>query len=179
MNTRLSWPARQTSLGAAAFLAAKLVLAGVFIVAGAGKIMQPQDFAQVIAGYGLAPEWALLPLAVLLPALEILAGAGLVFNVRGSLAVVTGMLAFFIAVLWHGVAMGLDIDCGCYAPGDPEGEAYHGLRQALLRDVVLLALCLWCWLYRRRCVPTRPRRRLSLRAWQRLNLEKGEDGCAK
>lgn len=133
-----------------AYIAARLLLAGVFIYAGATKIASPEAFAKIISGYGLAPDWALMPLAVTLPLLEILAGLGLILDIRGSLAIITGLTLLFMAVLWHGLSMGLDIDCGCYAPGDPEAEAYHGLRQALVRDAVLLALCLWCYWHRHR-----------------------------
>lgn len=135
------------------YLAARLLLAGVFILAGVSKLADPVAFATVIEGYGLVPPGLLLPLAVGLPALEVVAGAGLVLDVRGSLAVLTALTLLFMAVLWHGMRMGLDIDCGCYAPGDPEGEAYHGLGEALLRDALLLAVCAWCYWWRRRHAP--------------------------
>jgi uncharacterized membrane protein YphA (DoxX/SURF4 family) len=46
----------------------------------------------------------LLPIvAIGLPALEVAAGAALLFNVRGGLAVITGLLALFVAVLGYGI----------------------------------------------------------------------------
>jgi hypothetical protein len=42
-----------------------------------------------------------------------------------------------MAVVSYGIWMGLDIDCGCFGPGDLEGEAYKGLRPALYRNLIL------------------------------------------
>ncbi|MEJ2158353.1 MAG: DoxX family protein, partial [Desulfobacteraceae bacterium] len=57
------------------------------------------------------------------------------------------LLLLFMMVLGYGIWLGLDVDCGCFAAGDPEGGAYHGLRPALYRDAVMLAgmgyLILW------------------------------------
>ena len=67
------------------------------------------------------------------------AGAGLVFDIRGSLTTITVILIIFIAVMGYGISMGLDIDRGCFGPGDTEVKAYHGLRTKLYRDIILLA----------------------------------------
>jgi hypothetical protein len=115
------------------------VLGGVFVAAGGLKLMEPQTFAVLIEAYGIVPESLLMPTAMLLPALEVAAGVGLLFDIRGSLSVVTGLLLVFIAILAYGIWMGLDVDCGCFGLEDPEADAFHGLRQALYRDVVLLA----------------------------------------
>ncbi|WP_147819381.1 MauE/DoxX family redox-associated membrane protein [Salidesulfovibrio onnuriiensis] len=123
------------------YIAARILLAAVFVYAGVGKLADPQGFAVVIAGYGLTPSWADLPLAVCLPALEVLAGIGLVFDIKGSLGLIVAQLLVFVGVLAYGIHLGLDVDCGCYGPNDPEGEAYHGLKTALVRDLFLLAAC--------------------------------------
>ena len=58
----------------------RLTLAGVFIYAGFIKLLDPRAFAHAIAQYDLVPE-ALLPLvAIGLPALELLAGLGLIWK---------------------------------------------------------------------------------------------------
>lgn len=112
-------------------------------------MLNPVTFALLIQAYGLVPDVLLLPLAVLLPALEVLAGIGLLFDVRGSLGVVTALLILFIAILGYGLWMGLDVDCGCFGPEDPEAEAFHGLRSSLYRDLAMLAgvvfLYFWRW----------------------------------
>jgi len=84
------------------------------------------------------------PAALLLPALEVVAGTGIFFAVRGSLALIAGMLILFMAVLLYGIHLGLDIDCGCFGPEDPE-QAYKSLRVALARDTVMMAAVLFVY----------------------------------
>ncbi|MHB8811484.1 MAG: MauE/DoxX family redox-associated membrane protein [Desulfobulbaceae bacterium] len=122
-------------------------VAGLFIWAGALKLADPQAFAVIINDFGLVPGWSVMPIAIGLPVLEIAAAIGLVFDVRGSLAVITGLLGMFIAILGYSIWLGLDIDCGCFGPEDPEARAYGGLRTALYRDLAMAAgvLFLYWW----------------------------------
>ncbi len=112
-------------------------LSGIFIYSGLMKLISPLRFAEVISGFGLLPHALIFPAAILLPILEVVAGAGLVFSLRGSLAAITSMLALFMTVLMYGIHLGLDIDCGCFGPEDPE-QAYKGLKTALARDMVMM-----------------------------------------
>lgn len=121
----------------------------VFVYAGAVKLAEPRAFAEVVGAYGLLPAGLVTPMAVLLPAAEVLAGIGLVLDKRGSLAAIGAMTVMFIVVLAYGIGLGLDVDCGCYGPGDPEGEAFHGLRQALLRDIGMLSVVVYVHWWRR------------------------------
>jgi uncharacterized membrane protein YphA (DoxX/SURF4 family) len=125
----------------------KLALGAVFIWSGSVKIVSPGEFADVISRYGLAPE-ALVPfLAIVLPVVELLAGAALVLEVRGSLAVTAGLLGMFIFVLYFGILKGLDIDCGCFSV---EETAEHGaLERALLRDLVMVLGVAYLYAWRR------------------------------
>jgi hypothetical protein len=68
-----------------------------------------------------------------------------------------GLLAVFIAILRYGISMGLDVDCGCFGPDDPEAEAFRGLRAALCRDLVMMAGVgfLYGWRRRRAIRPVR------------------------
>lgn len=132
-------------------------LAGLFIFSGLNKLVDPAGFATLIESYGLLPEILVLPAALILPAAEVAAGGCLIFNVRGSLTAVTLLLILFMAVLGYGIWLGLDVDCGCFGPEDPEAKALHGLRPALYRDVVILAVVagLYLWRYRRTERPVR------------------------
>jgi uncharacterized membrane protein YphA (DoxX/SURF4 family) len=114
-------------------------LGAVFIYSGGAKLLKPVTFAVLIDAYGLVPDGLLFPTAVGLAALELAAGIGLLFDIRGSLGVIAGLLALFIVILGYGISMGLDVDCGCFGPDDPEAEAFHGLRAALYRDLVMMA----------------------------------------
>ena len=121
----------------------------VFIYAGSIKLLEPKPFVMLIEAYGVVPEGLLIFVAIVLPALEVLAGIGLLFDIEGSLAVIAGLLVLFLAVLIDGVWMGLDIDCGCFGPEDPEGKAFHGLRPSLYRDLVMLSVVAFMYAWRR------------------------------
>jgi uncharacterized membrane protein YphA (DoxX/SURF4 family) len=129
----------------------RVVYVVLFLYAGGNKLLDPRSFAIVIDAFGLVPDPLITPIAVALPILEILAAVGLFFDVRGSLGLVSGLLVFFMAVASYGIWMSLDIDCGCFGPGDLEGEAYSGLRPALYRNLVLTVgiAYLYTWRYLR------------------------------
>lgn len=110
----------------------------IFIYAGSTKLLEPEIFAVLIEAYGLVPEGLLMPVAIVLPVLEVLAGAGLLFDIKGSLSITAGLLVLFIAVLGYGIWMGLDVDCGCFGPKDPEYKAFHSLKLTLFRDLVMI-----------------------------------------
>ena len=115
------------------------ILGCVFIYAGSTKLLEPNVFAVVIGAYGFLPESLLMPVAVALPALEMVAGTGLLFDIEGSLPVIAGLLGLFISILGYGIWIGLDVDCGCFGPGNPEGEAFHSFKISLYRDLIMLA----------------------------------------
>ena len=114
-------------------------LGAIFIYAGGTKLVAPEIFAVLIEAYGIVPDALLMPVAIVLPLMEVIAGIGLLFDIRGSLAIFTTLLVLFIAILAFGIIIGLDVDCGCFGPQDPEAEAFHGLKLSLYRDLVLLA----------------------------------------
>ena len=114
-------------------------LGGIFIYAGSIKLLEPENFAILIEAYGIVPEGLLMPVAIGLPLLEVIAGIGLLFDIHRSLAMLTGLLVLFMAVLGYGIWLGLDVDCGCFGSHDPEVEAFHGLRLSLFRDFIMLA----------------------------------------
>ena len=124
-------------------------LGTIFIYAGGTKLLEPEIFAVLIDAYGIIPEGLLIPLAIWLPLLEVIAGMGLLFDIRGSLALITGLLVFFMVVLGYGMWMGLDVDCGCFGPEDPEAEAFHGLRLSLFRDLAMMAGVIFIYGWRR------------------------------
>jgi uncharacterized membrane protein YphA (DoxX/SURF4 family) len=121
----------------------------IFIYAGGAKLLKPEIFAILIDAYGFLPERLLIPVAIGLPLLELIAGIGLLFDIRGSLALITGSLVLFMAVLGYGIWMGLDVDCGCFGLKDPEAEAFHGLRLSLLRDLAMMTGVLFIYGWRR------------------------------
>jgi uncharacterized membrane protein YphA (DoxX/SURF4 family) len=121
----------------------RVVLGGLFVYAGAVKVVDPLDFAQNIRNYRLVGQSLAFIAALVLPWLEILAGAFLVAGVwkRGAALVVSGLLVFFIILTAVTMIRGLDIDCGCFGAIDRKA----GL-SVLLEDLgmLYLGLCTLC-----------------------------------
>jgi uncharacterized membrane protein YphA (DoxX/SURF4 family) len=131
----------------------RLALACIFIYAGFIKLLDPRAFAQAIAQYDLIPE-ALLPLvAVGLPALELVAGLGLIGEVRGSLTLIAILLLIFLVILGYAVWHNLDIDCGCFTAEDLAGQ--EGLKMAFRRDLIMIGATLFLYWRRRSRAPQR------------------------
>jgi len=112
------------------------------------KLTDPKAFGVVIGDFGLVPEWSVMTIAIALPTLEIIAAMGLIFDMRGSLTIMAGLMLFFLVILSYGIWQGFDIDCGCFGPVDRKSHAYSGLRSALYRDLVMAAGILFLYWYR-------------------------------
>ena len=85
--------------------------------------------------------------AVGLPALELLAGVGLIFEVRGSLTVIAVLLLIFLVILGYAVWQNLDIDCGCFTAEDLAGQ--EGLKMAFRRDLLMIGATIFLYWRRR------------------------------
>lgn len=127
---------------------ARCVLAGLFLVAGGLKLSDPGAFASTIKAFAILPRHYVDAAALAIPLVEVAAAVGLLCDVKGSLAVITGMLLSFMGVLVYAISIGLDVDCGCYGPGDPEGELFHSLWTSLYRDLGMLGLAAFIYLWR-------------------------------
>ncbi len=101
-------------------LIARVVLGGVFIVAGGAKIGNAAYFAAQIAAFGIVPRPVIAPMALLLPFLEVLLGGYLVIGLYARLAgwIATIQLLIFAAAIASAVARGLSLSCGCFGPSD-------------------------------------------------------------
>ncbi|MEW6289473.1 MAG: MauE/DoxX family redox-associated membrane protein [Thermodesulfobacteriota bacterium] len=131
-----------------AYLLIRSLLGVLFLYAGIVKLGNLQGFGAVIDDFGLLPEAWVGPVAVLLPAFELFAALGLLLDMRGALAAVVALLLLFIAVLSYGIRLGLDIDCGCFGPEDPESQAYGSLHNSLLRDIGMMAGAVYLYWWR-------------------------------
>ncbi|WP_354688404.1 MauE/DoxX family redox-associated membrane protein [Aeromonas sp. 19NY04SH05-1] len=114
---------------------ANLALGGFFIASAGFKLASPALFAEQIAAFGLIWSPLILPAAWGLIALELCAGLAVIANRRWGLWLVIALLALFIPVLGYGIAIGLDISCGCLGKAD-----LSSLPEAILRDLLLLTL---------------------------------------
>ena len=122
-------------------LLSRLVLGGVFLLAGGSKALDPGSLAASIRSYGLnLPEWFVSLSAYSLPYLEILLGLYLLAGLftKPSDWATNALMMLFIVALAQGAARGLEIDCGCF--GAVAGNEVGSLWLDALRDVGLLAL---------------------------------------
>ncbi len=121
----------------------------IFLAAAVPKLTNIQEFAATIDAYAVLPAFFLLPTAVGLPVLEIFLALGLFLNHRQSKIGIAVLLLFFVSLLSYSIRQGLDIDCGCFGPEDPEYTAFKGLRVALVRDIVMLLPLAYSFWYHR------------------------------
>jgi putative oxidoreductase len=93
-----------------------LIVAGVFIYAGAIKALDPVQFASDIDNYKILPWPISVALAFYLPWLEIFCGFALVFRLsyRGALSILTTLILTFTLITIAAKVRGLDITCGCF-----------------------------------------------------------------
>lgn len=134
----------------------RLVIGGVWIVAGALKLPDPAASVRAVRAYDLLPEAIVPAVGHALPILELLVGACLILGlfVRGMSALSALLFVAFIigiASAWH---RGLQIDCGCFGGGGFDADATSKYPTEIARDVALLLASAWLvW---------RPRTRLAL-----------------
>lgn len=98
-------------------LVVRLYLGGVFLAACTHKIAHPEVFALDVATYQFLPLWSVNLFAIVVPWLELVAGAALILGLRvraAALLVVGMMISFMIALAWA-LHLGLDMSCGCFA----------------------------------------------------------------
>jgi uncharacterized membrane protein YphA (DoxX/SURF4 family) len=117
----------------------RLALGAVFVYAAWTKLRVPwQLFAMQVDAYRLLPQWAVVFVARTLPWAELLIGLLLIAGrfLRLSSAAASLLLLSFFAMMVRTYASGLQIDCGCFGPGDTISI------RTLLRDGALLAASL-------------------------------------
>ena len=93
-----------------------LIVAAVFVVAGAFKLGSPEMFAGDIERYALVPGSVSQFLAYSLPPLEILTGVALLwprFRLAGWFWA-AALFAMFAFAVGAAKIRGLDISCGCF-----------------------------------------------------------------
>jgi uncharacterized membrane protein YphA (DoxX/SURF4 family) len=125
---------------------ARVVVGGVWVVAGALKLPDPAENVRAVRAYQLLPEGIVPLVGHALPILEIVVGACLLLGVltRTTAAVSALMLAAFIIGISSAWARGLSIDCGCFGGGaGPAANAQATYPWDLARDLGLLLLSAW------------------------------------
>ncbi len=122
-------------------LAARLVVGGVWIVAGALKVPDPGSSVQAVRAYRLLPEAVVPTVGQLLPVVEVVVGLALVVGLLTRTMAVESAVLFvaFIIGIASAWARGLTIDCGCFGGGGYDPDAAEKYPWEIARDVALLA----------------------------------------
>jgi len=122
--------------------AARLVLGGVLVVAGALKVPDPAAAVRSVRAYQALPEPLVAPVAFGLPVVEIAIGLALLVGVFVRTAALASAVLFavFIAGVASAWARGLQIDCGCFGGGGQVAATDTAYPEELLRDAALLLI---------------------------------------
>jgi putative oxidoreductase len=125
----------------------RLIVGGIFIWAGAMKIADPLDFAQTINNYRAFSHIIIFPIAVVLPWVEVLSGAGLIAGIlkKSSALISSLLLAGFIALVGSALVRGIDTDCGCFGVFSRKADL-----SLVATDAVLLLMAVAVLFSRRR-----------------------------
>ncbi|HEY0701154.1 MAG TPA: MauE/DoxX family redox-associated membrane protein [Candidatus Acidoferrales bacterium] len=140
------------SLGRILLIIGRLALAGIFLFAAYAKL-KPQAamgwsgtsikvslsmFAMQVDSYQLLPPQLVSPAAHFLPLFELFLGLWLLSGIllRYAALTTTLLLGAFFAMMVRTYRMGLEINCGCFGPGERLGVG------TLLRDGSLLAFAI-------------------------------------
>lgn len=119
-----------------------VVLAAIWIWAGASKLMNPDAFAKSMMGFNLVSWPGAAGLALYLPWLEVITAAGLLTpRLRpGALLVSVTLFVVFTAIWAVTWSRGIDVACGCFG-GEGRTNAAWGFARAL--GLAVAAGVLW------------------------------------
>jgi uncharacterized membrane protein YphA (DoxX/SURF4 family) len=142
-------PKRWAGVWRWAGLVARLVVGGVWIVAGWLKLPDPAESVRAVRAYDLLPEAVVPTVGHGLPILEIVVGVLLVLGagtrVAAGLSFV--MQVAFIIGIASAWARGLQIECGCFGGGGTAANASDKYPWDIARDaglaILSLLLCLF------------------------------------
>lgn len=122
----------------------RLYIGGLFIYASMYKIGYAGEFANAVADYRMLPYWAVHPVAVVLPWVELICGIQLVvgFRSKAAAAIISMLMAVFTVAIVVNVTRGTPASCGCF----------HGMEEPMTwgtvwRDLIWLAMCVHIFRY--------------------------------
>lgn len=122
-------------------VAVRLALGGVFVYAGAVKIIEPVSFAGSVAAYKILPYFGNFLVAAVLPWLEVLCGLLLIigYRLKAAALIIILLNLVFMAALAAAIVRGLDIDCGCFRQGGAKSSPWL----VLLRDALFMLAAIY------------------------------------
>jgi putative oxidoreductase len=120
----------------------RLGVGGTFLYASWPKIMDPVQFAEMVAGYRLLPPELVGFVALILPWLELLAGVGMILGVLSlsSSCWIAFLSLLFLLAKSSAIVRGLDVSCGCFSLNGNSSIAWSDLPANLALLVLSLGL---------------------------------------
>lgn len=125
--------------------AARLVIGGVWLVAGLLKLPDPAASVRAVRAYELLPEVIVPTVGHALPVIEVVVGVTLILGllVRVGAAISAVLFIGFIVGIASAWARGLQIDCGCFGGGGYLANAEEEYPWEIGRDLGLLLVSAW------------------------------------
>lgn len=116
----------------------RFIVGGAFVTAGALKIADPAQFAIGVTNYRLVPHELINLVAILLPWVELIAGAFVLTGIwlRSAALLLTILTVMFFFAIVSALVRGLNIECGCFGT---IGGRHVGLVNLAI-DLVLFTL---------------------------------------
>jgi uncharacterized membrane protein YphA (DoxX/SURF4 family) len=130
-------------------LLARIILGGVFLVAGFLKYQHLDKSQMAVRAYEILPISIANFLGITLPFLEIAIGILLILGAATRIAAAVGgllMVAFLFGIsqAW---ARGLSIDCGCFGGGGQVAPGTANYLPEILRDSALALMAIYLFRY--------------------------------
>jgi len=142
----------------------RLILGGIFLLAGLSKIPDPASFLLTMRGFEIFPDVLERFFAVYIPWLELVLGLCLVLGLlqRAAALLFSLLISGFTLAILSVMARGIVIDCGCFGLLAetlhlPDAADY----KAVVRNLIFLSMALTVFFVRQT--------RFSLDKWLRLH----------
>lgn len=135
-------------MAAALSFICRILIGGIFLIAGLAKISDPVRFMFTLREFSLFPKAVIPFLAIYLPWLELVLGISIVTGVlyRTSALILAFLNLAFTFAIGSVIARGITVDCGCFGLfADilklPDMADY----KAVIRNLIFIACCLFIY----------------------------------
>lgn len=127
-----------------AVIAARIVIAAVFVFAAVPKLVNPRLFAEAIANYHLVPDSISSIAASVMPVMEMVIAIALVIGVkeRGAAVASALMLLVFAVAMTTTIARGINLDCGCFGAAAEAQVSWFTVARNVLLMLVSIFIAL-------------------------------------
>lgn len=124
----------------------RIVVGGIFLIAGLAKISDPVRFLLTLREFQLFPEMIIRFLAVYLPWLEFILGLFIILGIlyRTSALFLAFLNAVFTLAILSVIIRGMEIDCGCFGLfADILKLPDSADIKAVIRNLLFISICLY------------------------------------